>query len=177
VKSHGGFIHLYSEVGKGTKFKVYFPANTTEAAVDVAALEQARMPRGNGEVILLVDDEEAIRIVAQRTLERFGYRVLQAVNGAEAMAVYAARQKEIAVVLTDMAMPIMDGPALIIALKVLNPAVKVIASSGLSSQSSVSRAVGAGVEHFVPKPYTAETILKVVHEVLHGADIVKKGRE
>ncbi len=175
VRSHGGFIHLYSEMGKGTKFKVYFPANTTKEATDEVALEQMRLPQGDGELILLVDDEEAIRSVAQRTLERFGYRVLQAGNGAEAIALYAVRQQEIAVVLTDMAMPIMDGPALIIALKVLNPAVKVIASSGLSSHSSVSRAVGAGVEHFVPKPYTAETILKVVHEVLHGKDLVKKG--
>jgi PAS domain S-box-containing protein len=168
VKSHGGFINLYSEVGKGTKFKVYLPANTTAAAADQVAVEQTGLPHGRGELVLVVDDEEAIRKIARRTLERFGYRVLLASHGAEAIALYAQRRQEIAAVLTDMSMPIMDGPALILALRAINPGVKIIGSSGLMANSAVAKAVDADVQHFVPKPYTAEALLKTLHEILHG---------
>ena len=120
-------------------------------------------------MVLVVDDEEAIRKVIHSTLERFGYRVILAANGAEAVSKYALQQTDIAVVLTDMAMPIMDGPALIATLKLLNPQVKIIASSGLASNAGVAKAVNAGVQHFVPKPYTAEAMLKTLHEVLSTA--------
>ncbi|HTI70354.1 MAG TPA: response regulator [Candidatus Limnocylindria bacterium] len=166
VKSHGGFINVYSEVGKGTKFQVYFPAQATEAVMDKAAIEQASLPCGHGELVLVVDDEGSIRSVAQRTLERFGYRVLLACNGAEALALYAGRQQEVALVLTDMAMPIIDGAALVVALKAMNPKVKVICSSGLASNDGVAKALGAGVMHFVPKPYTAEVILTTLRSAL-----------
>jgi CheY-like chemotaxis protein len=168
VKSHGGFIDVYSEVGNGTTFNVYLPANTAEAAAAKAAIEQPRLPRGNGELILVVDDEEAIRTIAQRTLERFGYRVIVANNGADAVALYTRRRSEIALVLTDMAMPVMDGPATIIALKAMNPAVKIIGSSGLTTSDDVTKAVGAGVQHFVSKPYTVEVMLKTLRDVLNG---------
>jgi CheY-like chemotaxis protein len=166
LRSHGGFINLYSEPGKGAKFKVYLPARTTPRVVEQTAVEQTRLARGNGELVLVVDDEESVRFVTQKTLERFGYRVLLAANGAEAVARYAQQRAEIAVVLTDMAMPVMDGPATILALKAMNPAVKIIGSSGHASQGGVAKAVGAGVQHFVPKPYTAETLLKVLADVL-----------
>jgi PAS domain S-box-containing protein len=166
LRSHGGFINLYSEPGKGAKFKVYLPARTTPRVVEQTAVEQTRLARGNGELVLVVDDEESVRFVTQKTLERFGYRVLLAANGAEAVARYAQQRAEIAVVLTDMAMPVMDGPATILALKEMNTAVKIIGSSGHTSQGGVAKAVGAGVQHFVPKPYTAETLLKVLADVL-----------
>jgi CheY-like chemotaxis protein len=173
VKSHGGFINLYSEVGKGTVFKIYFPANMAQVATEEAVAEPTRLPRGAGELVLMVDDEKIIREVAHRTLEGFGYRVLLAANGAEAVALYAQHRSEVAVVLTDMAMPVMDGPATIIALKMVNPSVKIIASSGLASDAAVAKAVSAGVHHFVPKPYTAEILLNTLHEVLHAKDEVK----
>jgi len=116
--------------------------------------------------VLVVDDDEAIRGVARRTLERFGYRVLLASNGAEAVAEYARSGREIAVVLTDMAMPIMDGPATIMALRVLNPEVKIIGSSGLDTNGHIAEAVGAGVQQFVPKPYTAEVLLRALRKIL-----------
>lgn len=99
------------------------------------------MPHGNGELVLVVDDEDAIRKIAKCTLEHFGYRALLAANGAEAVSVYARHDKEIAVVLTDLLMPIMDGFSLIIALNALNPNVKIIASSGDSSVSSKIKAL------------------------------------
>ncbi|MDQ3032147.1 MAG: PAS domain S-box protein [Myxococcota bacterium] len=166
VKSHGGFINVYSEVGKGTKFEVYLPADTSNTGELELEIEQASVPRGQGELVLVVDDEEAIRRVVRRTLERFGYRVLLASNGAEAVALYAQHRAEIAVVLTDMAMPVMDGPATIIAIQTIDPHAKIVGSSGLVSNSNVARAVGAGVVHFVPKPYTSEALLKTLRAAI-----------
>ena len=103
---------------------------------------------------------------SRSTLERFGYAVMVASHGAEAIAIYAQHQSAIAVVLTDMAMPIMDGPTMIIALKSINPQVRIIGSSGLSANGGGAKAVGAGVVHFIPKPYTAEAMLKSIRAIL-----------
>jgi CheY-like chemotaxis protein len=118
--------------------------------------------------VLVVDDEEPIRNLAQKVLTRFGYRVLLAADGAEAVSLYAPRQKEIDVVITDMAMPIMDGPATIIALKAINSRVRIVSSTGLASDGGMAMAKNAGIQHFIPKPYTAETMLNKLHEVLQG---------
>ena len=166
ARSHGGFIHVYSEVGKGTRFRVYLPADISDASSQQALLDLETLPRGQGEQVLVVDDEEMIRNVARRTLERFGYRVLLASNGAEAVSLYAQHHQDIAVVLTDMTMPVMDGPATIVALRALNPKVLIIGSSGLGATGHVAKATGAGVQYFVPKPYTAEAMLRVLRKIL-----------
>ena len=168
VRSHSGFIRVDSEMGKGTTFKVYLPASmTSNLAEDVAVLEKP-LPRGNGELVVVVDDEGGIRTAVQDTLEGCGYRVLLAGNGAEAVALYAQNREQIAIVITDMAMPVMDGLATIVALKSMNPNIKIIASSGLPSDAAGANAVGAGVKQFVPKPYTAETLLKILEETIRG---------
>jgi len=166
VKSHGGFITVYSEMGKGTTFKVYLPANTTSKAAETPHIKQAPIPHGNGELVLVVDDEKHIRAIAQKTLERFGYRVLLAANGAEAVALYAQNREEIAIVLTDMAMPVMDGASTLVALRAMNPQVKAVASSGLTVNGENTQAFGAGFKHFIPKPYTAEAMLNILAEAL-----------
>jgi PAS domain S-box-containing protein len=166
VKSHGGFISLYSEMGKETSFKVYLPANTISKAAENVAVKEAEIHRGNGEMVLVVDDETAIREIAQKTLERFGYRVLLASNGAEAVAVYAQHPGKIAVVLTDMAMPVMDGPSTIIALRAIDPEVKIIGSSGLASRGGIAKATDAGANHFILKPYKAEVLMEILAKVL-----------
>ena len=165
IKSHGGFIRVESELGKGAKFSVYLPAEvgTSPAAAAKAASE---MPRGHGELILVVDDEAAVRQITQQTLHAFGYRVVLASDGAEAVAVYARQGAEIAAVVTDMMMPIIDGPATIQVLRRMNPAVRIIGVSGLSDPGHAGQTAGLGVECFLTKPFTAETLLKTLKTVL-----------
>jgi len=166
VKSHGGFINIYSEPGQGTTFKIYLPAQISPEASQ-AQEASISLPRGNGETILVVDDETSILTITSQTLHAFGYRVIKASDGAEAVAIYAQHRNEIAVVLTDMMMPVMDGPATIHALLKINPNLKIIAASGLNANGSVAKAVNAGVRHFLSKPYTADTLLKTLRTILN----------
>ena len=166
VKSHGGFINVYSELHKGSQFTLYLPALDTPGAVDSAVL-QTDLPLGNGELVLVVDDEESIREITRGTLETFGYRVLTASDGTEALALYADKKNEIAVVLTDMVMPFMDGPATIRALQRMNPKVRIIAASGLGAGQHAGEGALEGVSVFLNKPYTAEKLLKTLAQVLH----------
>jgi DNA-binding NtrC family response regulator len=127
---------------------------------------QTDLPVGNDELILVVDDEESIREITRGTLETFGYRVMTASDGTEALAIYADRKNEIAVVLTDMIMPFMDGPATIRALQRMNPEVKIIAASGLGTGQRAGEGTLEGVSVFLNKPYTAEKLLKTLAHVL-----------
>ncbi|HEX5833926.1 MAG TPA: PAS domain S-box protein [Pyrinomonadaceae bacterium] len=166
VKSHGGFVNVYSELHKGSQFTLYLPALSTPGSVDAAVL-QTDLPLGHGELILVVDDEESIREITRGTLETFGYQVLTASDGTEALALYADKKNEIAVVLTDMVMPFMDGPATIRALQRMNPKVRIIAASGLGAGQHAGEGVLEGVAVFLNKPYTAEKLLKTLAQVLH----------
>ena len=165
IKSHGGFIRVYSQVGKGTRFEVYLPAQT-EPSVGAEAEAASEKPRGLGELILVVDDEAAVRQITQQTLEAFGYRVVVAADGAEAIATYAARFTEIAVVLTDMTMPVIDGVATIRVLQKINPVVRIVGASGMSTNGHAAQAARLGVKHFLSKPFTAEALLKALRQVL-----------
>ena len=167
VKSHGGFINVYSELHKGSQFALYLPALNTPGSVD-AAVAQTDLPLGNGELILVVDDEESIREITRGTLETFGYRVLTASDGTEALALYADKKNEIAAVLTDMVMPFMDGPATIRALQRMNPKVRILAASGLGTGHHAGEGVLEGVAVFLNKPYTAEKLLKTLAQVLRS---------
>jgi two-component system cell cycle sensor histidine kinase/response regulator CckA len=160
VKSHGGFLNVYSEIGKGTSFKVYFPVKESSDGHE-AVVDQMELPLGHGELILIVDDEAAVREIAQVTLESYNYRVVTAKDGAEAVACYAQQKDRIDAVLLDMMMPIMDGPATIRALETINPRVRIVAASGL-----VDSAKNPRVSAVLAKPYTAEKLLRTLSSVL-----------
>jgi two-component system cell cycle sensor histidine kinase/response regulator CckA len=165
VKSHGGFINVYSELHKGSQFTLYLPAVDMPGAADAAAL-QTNLPLGHGELVLVVDDEESIREITRGTLETFGYKVLTASDGTEALALYADKKNEIAVVLTDMVMPFMDGSATIRALQRMDPKVRIIAASGLGAGQRAGEGALEGVSVFLNKPYTAEKLLNTLAHVL-----------
>ncbi|MCI0393042.1 MAG: PAS domain S-box protein [Acidobacteria bacterium] len=165
VKGHGGFINVYSEPGRGAQFSIYLPALASgEPAQTAVAL--SNLPSGQGETILIVDDEASVREIARTALEAFGYRVLTASEGVEAVSLYAAHKNEITAVLTDMMMPLMDGPATIRALQKLNPQVRIVASSGLTDSDRAAEVIELGVKTFLPKPYTAEKLLMTLDEML-----------
>jgi PAS domain S-box-containing protein len=165
VKSHGGFMNVYSELHKGSQFALYLPALDAPGRTETGGL-QTDLPLGNSELIMVVDDEESIREITRGTLETFGYTVLTASDGTEAVGLYADRKNDIAVVLTDMMMPFMDGPATIRALQKMNPAIKIIAASGLAAGHKPGEGSLEGVKVFLSKPYTAEKLLKALAEVL-----------
>lgn len=161
VKNHGGFINVYSEVGKGTQFKVFLPA--IKGTVSKSNLEK-ELPKGKGELILIVDDEQSIREITKTSLENYNYRTLVASDGIEAISTYAERKEEISLVLMDLMMPNLDGLTAIQALQKMNPQVKVIATSGLPA--SYQQALAANIKTFLLKPYTIEKLLKALNKEL-----------
>jgi len=166
VKGHDGFLNVSSEVGKGTTFKVYLPALDHPLESSDKTEELDELPRGQGEMILIVDDEASILTITGQTLEAFGYEILTANDGVEAIALYAENRNKISVVLTDMAMPIMDGPATIRVLKKMNPLVKIIAASGLRTEGTPVQPSSPEIKYFIDKPYTAGTLLRTLRTIL-----------
>jgi CheY-like chemotaxis protein len=166
VKSHDGLINVYSEPAKGTTFRIYLPAMQVSGEAQQEPAPETSLPRGGGETVLVIEDEASIRTITSQTLQAFGYRVLTAADGAEGLAIYVQRKDEIAVVLMDMMMPVLDGMAAIRALLRINPKIKIIATSGLDAKRDVVEATGGSVKHLLAKPYTAETMLKTLRAIL-----------
>jgi PAS domain S-box-containing protein len=165
VSGHGGFITVESKLGMGTKFKIHLPAHEAASRKETE-VEHPEIPFGDGEMILVIDDEAAIREMTRATLERFGYRTLTADNGATALGIFASHKEEIGVVITDIMMPVMDGIVTIRALRKLNPQVRIIASSGLTESIDATDLDQLGVKTILIKPYDAKTLLKTVAQAL-----------
>ncbi|MCC5838680.1 MAG: response regulator [Opitutales bacterium] len=164
LKGHGGFVQVESSSGRGTTFSLFFPASSGSA--DAVCAETPKLPRGNGEWVLVVDDEASVRQITKQTLEAFGYRVLLASDGADGVSAFASRKSDVKVVLADLTMPVMDGLSMIRVVRRLNPEIPIIVASGVSEEERKGEALAAGLDHFIPKPYTANSLLCMIHRVL-----------
>ncbi len=157
VRSHHGFMNVYSELGKGTRFRIYLPA-CAQVGGEREAPGAAPLPRGSGELILVADDELAIRDILRLTLQSHGYKVLTAVDGPEAVALCAQNKGQVKAAIVDVMMPFMDGPATIRALQKIDPGLRFVAVSGLSENRTAEPLEGAKIS-FLSKPFTTEQIL------------------
>jgi len=166
VASHGGFITVESKPTVGTKFSIYLPSNETLGQQKAVGSTQ-EMPLGAGEMILIIDDEAAVREMTSAALEAFGYRTLMADNGATALSIYVDNISEVRAVITDLMMPVMDGIATIRALRRLNPRIHIIASSGLADQSRTDELRKLQIDDLLEKPYNVEALLTAIAQALH----------
>jgi two-component system cell cycle sensor histidine kinase/response regulator CckA len=166
VRGHKGALKVSSQPGKGTTFRVLFPTHSAPAQPGEAKRVAARQLRGDG-LVLVADDEKAIRALARNILERAGFRVMTAADGREALELYKQHGHEIRLVVLDMTMPHLDGEGCFLAIRALNPTVKIVLSSGYSEQEVVAHFVGKGLAGFVQKPYTSDQFLGKICDIIH----------
>ncbi|MEH1853571.1 MAG: PAS domain S-box protein [Nostoc sp.] len=162
IRSHDGFIKVSSNVGRGSKFDLFLPA---VEATQVFRIEDLDLLPGQGELILVVDDEAQIWEIATIILENHNYKILTATNGIEAIALYAQHKHQINAVLMDIMMPEMDGITAIRTLQKMNKQVQIIACSGLNSMEVFTKSADVNVQTVLLKPYTARELLNGLHHL------------
>jgi nitrogen-specific signal transduction histidine kinase/CheY-like chemotaxis protein len=172
VRNHGGFLKVESKPGKGTQFRVYLPAQMG-AQLPAEPPPTEAPPEGRGETILVVDDEEGVRVLTKKVLEQHGYHVLLASEGSEAVVAYAQHATEIHAVLTDLMMPLMDGATLIRALKQIAPAVKILATTGVTESTHDAAALRLGAREVLRKPYPPHVLLSRLRAALDEPEDAK----
>ena len=160
VKAHQGFLRVASEPGQGTTFEVFLPRASAGALPSAVPSGQA-LPRGHSELILVADDEKAIRELMHSELTAFGYRVLTAADGSEAVALFRRHAGEVRLLITDHAMPVMDGRQAIAEVRTLRPTLPVIFTSGEEAAGPF-----AGVT-MLSKPFALEDLLGAIHRNLN----------
>ncbi len=163
MRGHGGFVRVDTCLGRGTTFELYFPA-TPEAKVAEDAVRPPP-PAGHGELILVVDDEASMRDTLRIGLKHHGYRVLTAENGAEGLAVFTQHRAEVRAVLTDIMMPVMNGTAMITALRAQAPTLPILGMTGLLE--GVKGIEDLKLEAWLRKPFTIADLLHALHAALH----------
>jgi two-component system cell cycle sensor histidine kinase/response regulator CckA len=168
VRSHGGTVQLVSEPGFGARFTCLIPTGAASAkSVSPPSVRAVSTAAGSGgALILVVDDERLIRVSAGHILERNGYRVQLAAHGGEAVEFVRANGDGVAAMICDVAMPVMDGPATVAAVRQLRPEMPLIVASGYMGDDGAEKLIGTGVEHFISKPFTAERLLSALRSVL-----------
>ncbi|MFP4110098.1 MAG: response regulator [Desulfovermiculus sp.] len=177
VKSHKGIINCYSEPGKGTTFKMYFPAvagsGGEEASAPAKSLEKA--PAGGNETVLLVDDEELILEITREYLTQWGYTVLTAFSGESALELFKTKHQDIDLIIMDLGMPGMGGERCLEALRALQPEVKVIVASGYGTHKIALHPEKFGAAGFLGKPYRVNELLLKIREILDAANLGPAG--
>ncbi len=168
IKSHGGAILCYSEPGRGTTFKIYWPAQAAEGVVQPSALRTMDVPHGNEETILLVDDEADIRSLTAETLRQCRYRVLQAASGEEALSCFRKHGGTIDLVLLDLNMPGMGGYQCLRELLNIDPTVRVLVASGYSESGQDIELRNQGAAGFLGKPFQLHELLIAVRTIISG---------
>jgi PAS domain S-box-containing protein len=171
VRGHRGAVRVYSEPGRGTSIKVLLPADRSELHYPQTTVETP-FPGKRDTLVLVVDDDETVRLVTGAILERAGYRVVMASDGRDAVDIFKRRQDEIGIVLLDMTMPVMGGEESFRELRQINPRIPVVLSSGYNEQEATNRFVGKGLAGFVQKPFDARTLLAKLDEALRAKDFV-----
>jgi PAS domain S-box-containing protein len=164
VREHDGFVELDSEPGIGTEFRVYLPACGQAAAAGSA--QEAEFPRGDGQLILVADDERAVRDIIAATLEAYGFRVIVADDGVDALSLFAVQRDKIAGVITDLSMPYLDGLACARALRKLAPAIPILMISGTGFESGEGMRIDNEETELLLKPFTKASLLTALHKVL-----------
>ncbi len=167
VKQSGGHIHVYSEVGQGTTIKIYLPQ--LEGPVETPASDKIKTKTFGSETILVVEDQEAIRDLVQRSLSAYGYRVLTARDGLDALSLCQNYPSAIQLVLTDVVMPNMGGKTLVEQLLPLRPDLKVLFMSGYTDQAIVHHGIIDPTTPFIHKPFSSAVLADKVRQVLDGA--------
>jgi two-component system, cell cycle sensor histidine kinase and response regulator CckA len=167
VENHGGFILVDSQLGKGTTFSIYLPAMPSGHRADKVSRHLTTL-KGHDELILVVDDELGIRRLFHDVLKRHGYQSLMAGSAPEALELFRTHREKIRVVLTDLMMPFMDGRDLIQQLRALSSSVKIVAFSGLATDSKRDEVMAAGANAFLSKPVEAEELLTVLKDLLNS---------
>lgn len=167
VKSHEGSVVVNSELDRGSSFRVYLPS-VAEAGTVAHKATPVDAPHGNGELVLVVDDEPAILAAIRVSLQSHGYRVLTANDGAEAIGEFARNPEAFSLLITDIMMPYMDGINLIRAIRRISPGLPIIASSGLCENPRKAELTILGVQAFLEKPYTAAPLLETTFNMLHS---------
>ncbi len=168
VKQHGGWINVYSEAGKGTTFKIYFPVTKQESIKKPS--KRAEEITGGSETILLVDDEQLIREFAQTILEQYGYNILLANDGKESIDIYLKERDRIDLIILDLSMPQMSGREVLEQLMSMSPEVKVIISSGYAEDSIKESLIQLGAVGYLSKPYQTVDMIRAVREALDTND-------
>jgi PAS domain S-box-containing protein len=170
VKQSGGHLWVYSEIGKGTTFKIYLPRIDEVIESDEARSALAELPQGR-ETVLLTEDEEQVRQMIQMILEMGGYRVLEAASGEEALTLFKQHEGQIDLIMTDVVMPQMSGRELAQSLEVLHPGIKVLYMSGYTDDAIVRHGLLDQEIAFLQKPFTPDALMRKVREVLDAPHV------
>jgi len=168
VRRHKGMIKVNSELGKGATFRVYLPVcrRNPESAEIMTETNYPSIKKGT---VLMIDDEETIRIVSKMIIEDEGYGVITAKDGREGLDIFIARQKEIHIIILDLTMPLMDGAETFAELRKISSDVPIILSSGFNEPNRNGMFKDKGLSGFIQKPYSAKVLMDTIHKVLESA--------